>query len=76
MDNHDHAEQEEMILLAESESFDIFTDLEADLVHVDCYVQGVTLHMMRADFLELLRVCEQARDQLNVVLKEEGETLQ
>ncbi|MBX7221334.1 MAG: hypothetical protein K1Y36_15400 [Blastocatellia bacterium] len=72
MDPRENELSDEMILLAESDSFDIFTDSETDLVHLDCYAQGITLHLLHDDFLELVRVMIQAHDKLREVRPQEG----
>ncbi len=64
-----------MILLAESDNFDAFTDRARDLVHLDCYAQGITLHLPTKEFLELCGVILQAR-QVLLMDDEEGGTVQ
>lgn len=63
-------EATDMILLAESDNYDVFTDQEADLVHVDFYGQGITLHLTRTDFLEMVQVLETAVTRLKTLADE------
>ncbi len=63
-------EATDMILLAESDNYDVFTDQEADLVHVDFYGQGITLHLTRTDFLEMVQVLETAVARLKTLAEE------
>ncbi|MBI4750921.1 MAG: hypothetical protein HY774_20775 [Acidobacteria bacterium] len=67
-------EPTDMILLAESDNYDVFTDPEADLVHVDFYGQGITLHLTRIDFLEMVQVLETAVTRLKTIADESEPT--
>lgn len=67
-------ENTDMILLAESDNYDVFTDQEADLIHVDFYGQGITLHLTRADFLEMNQVLETALARLKTLVADQEPT--
>ncbi len=75
MKNETDAVANAMVMLAESDNFDVFTDQARDLVHLDCYAQGVTLHLPTKEVLELCSVLTRARPAL-LMEEEEGGTVQ